>query len=179
MTVWTPEELAKRNTDDVKTVRENAAKRGRSDVVALCDTELENRKPIRSKPRGSGSERSAGQYVSEFHFVCPKEQGVTRDADGMLWTGTWVVAEENAIEAQTYGSLVALHISKSERSYLQGEIRGWRKSPRQKEYAEGQVAKTAFGIDFQFMPNDNPVPWHGDASGEKGYRWAELPPSAL
>ncbi|WP_213249875.1 DUF4238 domain-containing protein [Bradyrhizobium sp. sBnM-33] len=66
----------------------------------------------------------------------------------------------------------------SEQSYLQGEIRGWRKSPRQKEYVEGQVAKTAFGIDFQFRPNGNPVPWRGDATGEKGYRWAELPPSA-
>ena len=177
MVDWTPEEIAKRSADQIKTIKENATKKGRGDVVAMCEIELEQRKPSRAKNLRSGSrnDRKLGQYVSEFHFICPKEQGVTEDTNGLMWTGTWVVKEENAFDAQTYGSLVALHTSKAEPSYLQGEIRGWRKSPRQKEYAEGQVAKTPFGIDFQFVPNANPIPWQGDAAGEKGYLWAEVP----
>ncbi|GIQ76633.1 hypothetical protein [Bradyrhizobium sp. RD5-C2] len=180
MIVWTQEEIAQRSTDQIKIIQENAAKQGRSDVVTLCANELEARKPARAKAikaRPSSKQRLR-EYVSEFHFVCPKETDVTQNADGSTWTGTWVVAEEIVDAALTYGSIVALHTSKAELSYLQGEIRAWRRSPRQRRYADGQTVKTTSGIDFLLTPNDNPVPWHGDGAGEKGYRWAEIPSSA-
>jgi hypothetical protein len=176
--MWTPEEIAKRSTDQIKTIRENAARKNRDDIVAMCDVELANRQPARPRKQSAlpaDAARRRGQYVAQFHFVCPKETGITQGTDGLTWTGTWVVAEGHAIDAQKYGSLVALHTSRAEPSYLQGEIRGWRKSPRQKEYAEGRAAKTPFGIDFQFVPNDKPVAWQGDAAAERGYLWVDTP----
>jgi len=178
MIVWTAEEIAKRTTEHLKTIKENAAKQRREDIVALCDAEFDRRKPARQKQVNEASERKVGQYVSEFHFVCPKELGVTRASDGSIWTGTWVVAEANAVDAETYGAVVALHTSKAEPSYVQGAIKGWRKSPRQDRYAGDQLVKTASGIDFQFVPKNKPIPWRGDGAGEKGYLWASLPTTA-
>ncbi|MBV9461278.1 MAG: hypothetical protein JO141_27715 [Bradyrhizobium sp.] len=144
MITWTPEEIAKRTTDQIKTIKENAARQNRSDIVALCDAELEARRPARPARTASAGEReaNAGKYVSEFHFVCPNELGVTRNSDGSVWTGTWVVAEENARNAEAHGAVVALHTSKAEPSYLQGVVKAWRKSLREKRYAEEQLVKT-------------------------------------
>ena len=75
------------------------------------------------------------QYVSEFHFICPSELAVTRNQDGTIWTGTWVVAEEHAERSAKYGSLVSLHSSKAEPSYLQGTVVAWRKSARKQRYS--------------------------------------------
>src|SRR5687767_13416694 len=86
------------SNDQVKALRNNAAKHGDLATVALCETELIRRKPPPVKrPKAQNSNESrAGHYVSEFHFVCPNELGVTTNADGTIWTGTWVVAEANA-----------------------------------------------------------------------------------
>ena len=120
------------------------------------------------------SENHSGQYVSEFHFVCPREDGVTRNQDGTIWTGTWVVAEEQAANALKYGSIVALHTSKAEPSYLQGTIRAWRKGPRQPSYSGEQLTQITEGILFLFQPSGSPLQWKGDATGEKGYAWAPI-----
>jgi hypothetical protein len=175
MVVWTSEEIAKRTTEDIKALRENAHRQKREDIVALCDVELEKRKPSRQNRIAKGDNRTTGQFVSEFHFVCPNELGVTRNSDGSIWTGTWVVAEDNAIDAEAYGSVVALHTNKAEPSYIQGTIKGWRRSPREKRYSEDQLVKTTSGIDFLFVPDKGPIPWKGDATGEKGYFWAAIP----
>jgi hypothetical protein len=163
--------------DQVKTLRDNAAKHGDLATVTLCEVELLRRKPARVKrPRSDGeSENRGGYYVSEFHFVCPNELGVTRQADGRIRSGTWVVAEANVELALRHGSTVALHASKVESSYLQGTIKAWEKRPRESRYAEDQLVKTEFGIDFLFEPTNTSLPWVGEGAGEKGYAWVPIP----
>ncbi len=178
MIEWTAETIEKLKTiEEVKSLRDNAAKRGNRTVVELCEADLLRRNPPRIKrlrPE-EGDENRAGYYVAEFHFVCPKETGVTKHSDGSIRTGTWVVAEANAEAARRYGALVALHATRAEPSYLQGTIRTWEKRPREPRYAEGQLVKTEFGIDFIFEPSSNPMPWVGEGTGEKGYAWAPIP----
>ena len=111
----------------------------------------------------------------KIHFVCPDELGVTRQADGTIKTGTWVVAVSVVKDAEKYGSVVALHSSRSEPSYLQGEILGWEVRPRDSKYTGDELNKTREGIEFIVRPTDVSLPWQGDATGEKGYRWSPIP----
>jgi hypothetical protein len=172
---WTRERLLTRSNDDIKSLRENAAKRGEQKIVELCDDVLLERKlPKKARPARE-TESKTGQYVSEFHFVCPGELGVTKNPDGTIWSGTWVVAKENAVAAEKYGSIVALHSVKAELSYIQGIVKGWRKSERARRYTGEVDAKTPFGIDFLLAPQSNPIEWKGDGSGEKGYSWSSIP----
>jgi hypothetical protein len=175
MIEWTKEQITRLSSDQIESLRENAAKHGRRDVVELCNEELTARKPTRArKVAESIVDDHSGQYVSEFHFVCPSELGITRNQDGTIWTGTWVVAEEHAEKAVRYGALVSLHSSRAEPSYLQGMVKAWRKSPRQTRYSGEQRTQTKEGIDFLFQPSDPPLRWKGDATGEKGYAWTLL-----
>ncbi len=176
MIEWTKEKVAARSNEEIETLRQNAAKRQRQDIVELCNEELARRKPARTKKGSSNANPDhRGQYVAEFHFVCPNELGVIRNQDGTIWSGTWVVAEENAENAVRYGALVSLHSSRAEPSYLQGEIKGWRKSARKPRYSGEQLTQVEEGIDFLFKPSDLPLPWKGDATGEKGYAWKPFP----
>jgi hypothetical protein len=175
MVEWTIEKIAALSNKNIDTLRENAVKRGRQDILDLCNEELARRKPIRTRKVSANTpEDHAGQYVSEFHFVCPNELGITRNQDGTIWTGTWVVAEEHAENAITHGALVSLHSSRAEPSYLQGPIKAWRKSPRQLQYSGEQTTQIKEGIDFLFQLSKLPLPWKGDATGEKGYAWTSL-----
>jgi hypothetical protein len=176
---WTADQIAKRSTEEVQSLRKNADKLRRQEIVALCDAELTHRKPTPMKTLRTkrSDENHIGQYVSEFHFVCPKELGIKREDDGLIWTGTWVVSPAHAKTAEDCGSLVALHTSRAEPSYLQGVIKAWRKSRREPRYSDDQLVKTEFGIDFQFEPTDKSIPWVGDATGERGYAWAPIPPT--
>jgi hypothetical protein len=176
MVEWTKDKIAGLSGDQIKLLRENAAKYGRREIVDLCDGELLRQKPPRvRKVSDSVSEDHSGQYVSEFHFICPNELGITRNNDGTIWTGTWVVAEAHAENAIRYESLVSLHSSKAEPSYLQGTVKAWRKSPRQPRYSGEQLTQTREGIDLLFEPSNLSLPWKGDAAGEKGYAWKRLP----
>jgi hypothetical protein len=172
MIEWTKEKIAEQSNDQIKALRENAEKHNRQDIVELCIEELLFRKPRRSKKSTDlQSADHTGQYVSEFHFVCPNELGVTHNEDGTIWTGTWVVAEEHAESAVRYGAQVALHSLKSERSYLNGTVMDWRKRPRETHYTGDQETQTKEGIDFLVKLSDKPLTWAGDGSGEKGYSW--------
>ncbi|MBN8958955.1 MAG: hypothetical protein J0H17_20695 [Rhizobiales bacterium] len=173
--IWTAEALSARSTEDVKAIRENARRKENHDVVRLCDAELERRKSPKKPKVHRGVISRADQYVCEFHFVCPNELGVVKNADGTLWTKTWVVAESHAEAAVKYGACVALHAKKAEASYLQGPILSWRKAPREARYGADQLVQTEMGIDFQFMPSNDALIWQGDATGEKGYLWREIP----
>jgi hypothetical protein len=155
MVAWTKEKIAEQSTDDIESLRENAARLGRHDVVDLCEKELALRKPRRKTTHQVRDNRS-GQYVSEFHFVCPRELGVIRNQDGTIWTGTWVVAAQHAETAVKYASLVSLHSSRAELSYLQGTIKAWRKSPRERRYSGEQLTQIEEGIDFLIEPTDSP-----------------------
>ena len=142
--------------------------------MALCDAELSRRAPSREKtprtPKVIVESRHA-QVVIGFHFVCPQEKGVTRNSDGTVWTGTWVVDKIHAERAAKIGAYVAPHTAKSELSYLQGVVKDWRKMEREQEYADGKPVKIEFGVDFLLEITNEPHPWNGDGSGEKGYVW--------
>ena len=84
-----------------------------------------------------------------------------------------MVDKNHAERAVKIGAHVALHVAKSEPSYLQGVVKSSRTHERESAYAEGQVVKTKFGVDFLIEPTHDPVQWHGDGSGEKGYFYGE------
>lgn len=173
MVEWTNEKLAKLSSSQLSSLRENVTRMGRVDIVTLCNDELARRRGRRTKGETRPvSEKKANRYVCEFHFVCSAELGVTRNQDGTIWTGTWVVAGEHAERASQYGAIVALHESKAKDSYLQGSIKGWRKSPREARYSGDSRTQIDEGIDFLFQPSEGALPWKGEGAGEKGYLWA-------
>jgi hypothetical protein len=166
---WTADKIAGLTVDQVKTLRDNAAQRKVQTTVDLCDADLARRRFPPGRAGNSFKQIHTGEPVQGFHFVCPSEKGITRNPDGTAWTGTWVVDKNHAERAVRIGAYLALHTAKSKPSYLQGVIRDWRVEKREPEYAEGQIAKTKFGIDFLIELTDCPVEWHGDGAGEKGY----------
>lgn len=174
--VWTADKIAAKSVDEVRTVRENAAKLGHADIVALCDADLSRRNP--PKIRKVSGRQSKGRKVLGFHFICPKDTGVTPTSDGRCWTGIWAVDERHATLAPAVGAYVALHVSKAAPSYLQGTVKDWRVKPRNVSPATGQKTKIEKGIEFLIEPGGEPLPWRGGGAGEKGYYYGEdeLPP---
>ncbi len=172
---WTRESLSKRTVEEINRVRERALKQSVNDLVALCDAELEKRKPQKKPKSEQVHINRAGHYVSEFHFVCPQESEVERDTSGSMRTGTWVVKETHAEIAVKYGSVVALHTTKAEPSYLQGRIKSWKKQARQPRNADGELVSNKEGIEFEFEPTKDCLEWKGDSAGEKGYAWSPIP----
>jgi hypothetical protein len=170
---WTAEKIAELTTDEIKVLRENAAKCREQKTVDLREGELTRRRALRISRPNSDKRSHVGESVHGFHFVCPTEKGITRNSDGTVWTGTWVVDKNHAERAAKIGGYVALHVAKSKPSYLQGIVRDWRIQEREPAYAEGQTAKTRFGIDFLIELTDEPLQWQGDGSGEKGYFYGE------
>jgi hypothetical protein len=173
---WTSEKIGALSAGQLENLRTNALQKGAVEVVAMCDAEIERRKPTRKKA-ASSSKSHSGEVVLEFHFVCRKEQNVEPAPNGFLWTGTWWVSRKVAKEAAKFASYVALHEARAQPSYLQGEIRDIRVSKRKKEYVEGQPVKNEIGIDFLIQPTEGSLVWSGDATGEKGYRWGPKPGS--
>jgi hypothetical protein len=164
---YTPEKLGGWDTAKLRSLRDNALRLGASDLVEMCDREIENRKPARSVRRET-VEHSGNSYVSEYHFVCAKDRGVLAAGPGRFWSGAWVVAEENVQKSLRYGAFLALHEAKSETSYRQGRIIDYRRGTRD------MVDKENDGIEFLVEEIAQPLKWAGGGSGEKGYRWEEL-----
>jgi hypothetical protein len=177
MVDWTRERISELSLEDVKSLRENATRRGETAIIERCDAELAARAPVRQKsPRVKGPREShRGQVVIGYHFVCPREKGVTTNPDGTIWTGTWVVDKKWAERSSKIGAYVALHATKSEVSYLHGIIKNWRSAKRDPEYAEGRRVKIEYGADFLLELTNSPYQWQGDGSGEKGYVWSAVP----
>jgi hypothetical protein len=163
---YTPEKLGGWETSKLQTLRENAVRRGVSDLVEMCDRELANRKP--RVQRLEQADHSAGSFVAEYHFVCAKDRGVLSNGPGKFWSGSWVVAEANVRKSIEYGALLALHESKAERSYRQGRILEYRRSSRE------MVDKDNEGIEFLIEEAAASLAWEGAGSGEKGYKWEEV-----
>ena len=84
----------------------------------------------------------------------------------------WAVDQAHAERGERIGAYVTLHATKAEPSYLQGIIKGWRRSSREPEYADGRPVKIEYGIDFLIEPTNEPCQWHGDGAGEKGDLWS-------
>jgi len=177
MIEWSPQRIAALSTEDLKNLRANALRKAGKSIIELCDAEIERRTPARAKVTNvlrSGLSRT-DQYVGGYHFVCPAEKGVIRNGDGTFWTGTWVVEKLNAEMSTKHGAYIALHVTKSDQSYLQGNLKDWRQAERDREYAEGQLVKIPMGVDFLVEPTDQPYQWIGDGAGEKGYAWKDVP----
>jgi hypothetical protein len=166
--IWTSDKLRDLSLKELEQLRLNAEKRSSSDLVAICDVELGTRvKPVRSMRRRS-PQTSETDVVSGYHFVCQDNRGVEINSDGTFWSGSWIVAEQNVQNSLKYGAYLALHEAKSERSYRQGTIIGYRKAAR------SMVSKSEEGIEFRVQPENIQYEWVGNGAGEKGYKWSKL-----
>jgi len=173
--VWTSDKLANEPLETVKLLRERAIAKANIELLVLCDNEIARRLP----PKGPASQLDRkGQPVRGFHFVCKRDRGVVHNPDGTLWSGSWVVAKEHAERAERNNAYLALHESKSEQSYLQGIVKGWRTAPRDRQYSDVE-AQTEEGIEFLVEPISTAFPWRGGGSGEKGYWYGDGEPHAL
>jgi hypothetical protein len=158
---WTVEKLSALELARLKVVRENASRNGVADLVAMCDSAIELRKPAASARSRKATDREIGDLVTEYHFICQNDRGVKFNSDGTFWSTSWVVAEEVLQKSMRYGAKLALHSSKAESSYRQGTIRDYQ---RIDDFAEGAVE---FRIDFLVAPDDTPLVWAGSGAGEK------------
>lgn len=174
--LWTPEKLAAKEKKDIEVIRENAIKKGVSDLIAMCNLELEKRKPpARPRATNAGSTHSSDEFVEGYHFVCKSARGVTEDGVGKFRTGSWVVAEGNVQTSLQYGAYVALHESKPDTSYRQGKLLGYRRTIRDMLADEnGGETKVEEGIEFLVEETAQSYSWVGEATGEKGYKWSKI-----
>lgn len=174
---YTPQKLALESRENVETIRRNAARLGAIDLVKMCETDLEARPPRKSKrSEKTHPKLSDTDLVAGYHFVCGRDRGVTQIGNGQFWSGSWVVAEVNAKNSVKYGAYLALHESKSEISYRQGQILDYRRSPRDMLGSDkpGEEAKIEEGIEFLVQETNEPYAWVGESTGEKGYRWTKI-----
>lgn len=161
---WTIEKLSALELTRLKVVRENAARNGVVDLVAMCDAAIDLRKPTPSSRTRKTTDTEIGDLVTEYHFVCRNDRGVKFNSDGTFWSTSWVVAEAVLRKSMKYGAKFALHNSKAEPSYRQGVIRDYQCID---DFADGEVESR---IDFLVMPDDIPLDWAGSGAGEKGYK---------
>lgn len=158
---WTTDALLALEPKRLDVLRRNAGTRGDAALIERCEQIQASRKPKKT----TKSPRTKANPVIGFHYVCEPDHGVVRLAGGRFWSGVWVVDEAHcdaAIKAQGY---LALHSSKSEPSHRQGTIVDWKTEGR-------PIGKTEVGVTFLVEPFEEPMPWFGTGSGEKGYRRA-------
>jgi hypothetical protein len=162
---WTIERVSALATKEIETLRVNAERLNNLDLLKIINTELSAREPIKSVRKNRASSPVAGTYVAGYHFVCDRARGVEHLQNGVFWSGSWVVSKENAELSKLYGAYLALHETKSETSYLQGEIINIREARR------SMIDKENFGIEFQVQATGKSYEWIGSGAGEKGYLW--------
>jgi hypothetical protein len=174
---YSPEKLAQQSRENVETIRKNAIRLGAIDLVEMCDRDLESRSPRKVKRVGEAHPRlSNTDVIVGYHFVCVRDRGVTLIGDGRFRSGSWVVAEQNIKNSLRYGAYLALHESKSEPSYRQGQILNYQRTPRDMlpSGADGEDTRVEQGIEFLVRGTDQPYAWVGAGTGEKGYEWAKI-----
>jgi hypothetical protein len=164
---WTAEKLSALDLPKLKNVQENALRNGASDLVDMCALEIASRKKSQSRVSGSSARVETGDIVTEYHFVCRNDRGVTFNADGTFWSTSWVVAEDVIKRSLSFGARFALHNSKLEPSYRQGLIKDYR---RIDDFADGKVESR---IDFLITSEPQSLEWAGSGTGEKGYKRAK------
>jgi hypothetical protein len=172
---YTPEKLALESRKALETIRNNAVRLGANDLIELCDSELNARVPQKDKraPRTQAL-HSEADVVTGYHFVCQRDRGVTAVGNDRFWSGSWVVAEVNVRASIKYGAYLALHETKSDLSYRQGQIIDYRRSPRDMLSPADEGGKTEEGIEFLVQETSEPYAWVGAGAGEKGYRWTKI-----
>lgn len=165
---FTPEKLAELPSDKLRAVRENAVRYAASDLIQMCDDEIGRRVPVKSRQARGSVRRTTGDVVIGYHFVCGGNRGVSEDGNGQFRSGSWIVAEANVQDSLQYGAYLALHEARNLPSYRQGQITGYRLTPR------GMINKDNVGIEFVVQETGFAYDWVGDATGEKGYRWKPI-----
>jgi len=167
----TPEQISKWSIEEVKRVRDRALKIGAQNIVDLCEHSIAERAAVKKPARPTDPGKRNRQNATELHFVCkPKDKGVTFNNNGTAWSGTWVVARDQAEYITKINGVVCLHLARAEQSYLQGVALDWQPAEREKTYAEdGREVKTKYGVKFLLKLIDTPMTWKGNATGEKGY----------
>ena len=161
---WTAEKLAALDLAKLRVLRENAERNGAVDLIGMCDADLRSRKPPAVSRSKKTIDAETGDLVTEYHFVCRDDRGVTFNPDGTFWSTSWVVSEEVLKKSLEYGAKLALHNSKAEPSYRQGMIKDYR---RIDDFTDGEVESR---IDFLVVSGDAPLDWAGSGTGEKGYK---------
>ena len=83
MPIWNAEKIAGLTDTDLERLAANAARLKGEEVILLCEAELQKRNEIKfaNRPQRVSPSKS-GSYVSEFHFISPKESGIIRNPDG-------------------------------------------------------------------------------------------------
>lgn len=179
---FTPEVLRTFDKKKVETIRDNAMRLGADDLAEMCELDLAERKPAIGASRSSSTSRTASRsparltnasspsranmVVSGFHFVCERDHGVIDLGDGRFWSGSWVIPEANVDQSLSAGAYLALHVSKTQPSYRQGKIVGYRKASDDSENPDA----------VEFLVNAAPKSraWVGAGSGENGLKWAKV-----
>ncbi len=170
---WNEEAISNLSLKEIENLRDNGLRHKADALVALCESEIAKRRSLKPKANEKAMRQNPrkGADVIEFDFVCDRDRGVTHNPDGTFWSGVWVVDQRHAERAAEIGAHLALHELKSQKSYLQGIVKGWRKVQRDRQYGDNP-AKREEGIDFWVFPTNMPLGWVGTASGEKGYKWS-------
>jgi hypothetical protein len=170
---WTPEKLAAANPKTLDTIHKNAVRLGANELVEMCVNEIDAR-ASKKRSQGTQARHSENSVVTGYHFVCQRDRGVVPADAGRFWTGSWVVAEANVRTSVKYGAYLALHETKSDTSYRQGQILDFRRSPRDMLSHVEEGGKIEEGIEFLVQETSEPYSWVGAGSGEKGYLWTKL-----
>jgi hypothetical protein len=176
---FTPDILRTFDKKKVETIRENAMRLGADELAQMCELDLAERKPAIGASRSSGTTKTssrapdrlggasspsrANMVVSGFHFVGEKDQGVIDLGDGRFWTGSWTVPEANVDQSLSAGAYLALHVSKTQPSYRQGKIVGYRR-----------VADDENAVEFLVEAAPKSRAWVGAGSGDQGLKWAKV-----
>jgi hypothetical protein len=92
--------------------------------------------------------------VSEIHGVCHDKKNVSKETDTHFVSGWWSIDKKHIRS----GVVFALHESKNEESYLQGEIEG---------LEEERGGKKAILV----RKSNTRMPWSGGGTGVLGYKW--------
>jgi hypothetical protein len=165
---WTPEKLSALDLSKLKNVQENALRNAVPDLLDMCASEIASRKKVTpSRHSISPAKAESGDIVTEYHFVCRNDRGVTFNPDGTFWSTSWVVADDVIKKSLRFGARFALHNSKQEPSYRQGLIKDYR---RIQDFADGKVESR---VDFLVLSEPQPLEWAGSGAGEKGYKRAK------
>ena len=162
---WTAEKLASLDLPKLKSLRDNAIAKYAKDLAALCEQEIEARRPKKGGSQSVVRRHGSNGVVVEYHFVCRDDRGVTTNPDASFWSASWVVSEQTLIRSIKHGTMFCLHNSKDELSYRQGKVVEYR---RIEDFEDGEVESR---IDFLVVPSGPALEWFGDGTGEKGYRW--------
>lgn len=168
---FTPESLATFDKKKVETIRDNAARLGAEDLVAMCEEDLAGRAPVargtsstsstKRVTTGSTPRARVGGVIGGYHFVCEKDHGVIDLGDGRFWTGTWDVTQANVDQSLDAGAYLALHETKAQQSYRQGKIVGYRMAPGDD------------GVEFLVDTQPKSRSWAGAGSGDTGLKWVQ------